>query len=134
VCDAANLRAASKALQGVTLLAGDFVDGLEWAKQGDLVYLDPPYHPLSGTANFTSYTASSFGVEDQERLAHIFRELDRRGCQVMLSNSSTPLIQELYRGYDMVEVTASRAISSKGTGRGAITELLVMNPRSAIGP
>ncbi len=127
VCNAGNLRAASRALQGVTLALGDFSRCLEWAAPGDLIYLDPPYHPLSDTANFTSYTSAAFDVEDQRRLADLFRKLDGRGCQVMLSNSSTPLIRELYRGYEQVEVRAIRAISSRGDGREAIPELLVLN-------
>jgi DNA adenine methylase len=94
---------------------------------GDLFYLDPPYHPLSATASFTSYTSTDFGAEDQRRLAGLFQELDHHGCQVMLSNSSTDLIRELYDGYDQVPAHATRAISSKGNRRGAVPELLVMN-------
>jgi DNA adenine methylase len=127
VCDAANLRAASHALQGVRLLAADFERCLEVAQAGDFLYLDPPYHPLSATASFTSYTAGDFDVEDQQRLAEVFRQLDRRGCQVMLSNSSTPLIEELYAGYQQVRVRAVRPISARADRRGAITELLALN-------
>jgi DNA adenine methylase len=127
ICDAANLRAVQRALQGVALLQGDFSRCLDLAGSGDFVYLDPPYHPLSDTAYFTSYTAADFGVEDQRRLAALFRELDRRGCQVMLSNSFTSLVQELYQGYDQIQVQAIRAISTRGSRRGAIPELLVMN-------
>jgi DNA adenine methylase len=125
VCD--NLRAAGRALQGVVLMVDDFEHCLQFAQAGDLVYLDPPYHPLSATASFTSYTSADFGLEDQRRLAGVFRELDRRGCQVMLSNSYTDLIRELYNGYEQVQVQAVRAINSKGSGRGSIPELLVMN-------
>jgi DNA adenine methylase len=127
ICDAGNLRAASQALQGVTLLVGDFGRSLEVAGAGDFVYLDPPYHPLSDTANFTSYTSADFGVQDQQRLAGIYRDLDWRGCQVLLSNSATDLVRELYDGYEQVEVQAIRAISSKGDERGAISELLISN-------
>ncbi len=127
ICDAGNLRAASRALQGVALLAGDFTRCLEVAGAGDFVYLDPPYHPLSDTANFTSYTPADFGVQDQQRLAGVYRDLDRRGCQVLLSNSATDLVRELYDGYEQVEVQAIRAISSKGDERGAISELLISN-------
>jgi DNA adenine methylase len=127
ICDEPPLRTVSWALQGVTLLSGDFTRCLEHVRRGDFVYLDPPYHPLTETANFTSYTPDDFGAEDQERLAELFRELDRRGCQVMLSNSATGLVRDLYAGYEQVEVQAIRAISSKGDRRGAIPELLVMN-------
>lgn len=131
ICAADNLRAVSRALQGVALLAGDFTRCLEAAAAGDFVYLDPPYDPLSSTANFTSYTSDDFGAADQRRLADLFRELDRRGCYVMLSNSSTPFIREIYEGYEQVEVQAIRAISSKGDARGPIPELLVMNYASS---
>jgi len=127
ICDVGNLQAASRALQGVTLLVGDFTRSLEMAGAGDLVYLDPPYHPLSDTANFTSYTAADFGFQDQQRLAGLFRDLDQRGCQVLLSNSATDLVRDLYDGYEQVEVQATRAISSKGDERGAISELLISN-------
>ena len=127
ICDAENLRAVHGALQGVTLLAGDFAQCLKVAGPGDLVYLDPPYHPLSDTARFTSYTSTDFGIADQRRLADLFRELDQRGCYVILSNSATGLVRELYRGYEQVEVQAPRAINCKGDERGAIPELLVVN-------
>jgi DNA adenine methylase len=127
ICDADNLRAASRALQGVTLLVGDFSRCLDLAETGDFVYLDPPYHPLSDTAKFTSYTSEDFGEEDQRRLADVFRELDQRGCQVRLSNSYTDLVRQLYDGYEQIQVRAIRAISSKGSERGAIPEFLVMN-------
>jgi DNA adenine methylase len=127
ICDADNLRAVHKALQGVTLLVADVSHCLDLARAGDFVYLDPPYHPLSDTAHFTSYTASDFGAEDQRRLAEVFRELDRCGCQVLLSNSHTELVRELYEGYEQIEVQAARAISSRADGRGAISELLVTN-------
>jgi DNA adenine methylase len=122
-----NLRAVGDALQGVSLLVDDFERCLELARPGDFVYLDPPYQPLSDTASFTSYTSTDFGAGDQQRLAVLFRQLDHLGCQVMLSNSSTDLIRELYDGYDQIPVHATRAISSRGDGRGAVPELLVVN-------
>ena len=127
ICAADNLRAVSQALQGVVVRAGDFSLCLETAAAGDFVYLDPPYDPLSNTANFTSYTSDDFGAGDQQRLAELFRTLDDRGCRVMLSNSSTPFIRDLYGDYGQIEVQANRAISSKGNARGPIPELLVMN-------
>lgn len=127
ICNAENLRAVGRALQDVKLVAGDFELCKEWARSGDFIYLDPPYHPPSDTANFTSYTSDGFDIEDQRRLAMLVRELDRRGCRVMLSNSYTDLVRDLYDGYEQVQVQAIRAINSKGADRGAIPELLVMN-------
>lgn len=127
ICDEDNLRMVSQALQGVELRSEDFGRCVGWVRPGDFVYLDPPYHPLSETASFTSYTENDFGESDQTRLAAVFRQLDEIGCYVMLSNSYTPLIRRLYEGYRMEVVTAIRAINCKGDRRGGIRELVVLN-------
>lgn len=127
ICDAEGLRAASMALQGARLEVADFEEALSDAGASDFVYLDPPYHPLSETSSFTGYTAEGFDEAEQKRLARVYQELDRRGCLVMLSNSDTPLIRQLYRGFRISELQANRAINSQGGGRGPITELLIVN-------
>jgi DNA adenine methylase len=121
------LRAASHALQDVELAVADFEAVTEQARSGDFVYFDPPYHPLSKTASFTSYAREDFGEDDQRTLARVFAELDRRGCRVMLSNSDTPFVRELYGDYRIETVTARRAINSAKGKRGAITEVVVVN-------
>ncbi len=121
------LRAASRALQGVELAVSGFETAAEQANSGDFVYFDPPYHPLSRTANFTSYAREDFGEAEQHRLARVFAELDRRGCHVMLSNSDTPFVRELYQPYRVETVTARRAINSAKGKRGVITEVVVTN-------
>jgi len=127
VLDEANLQQVSQTLRRAELVCDDFSRVLERATAGTFVYLDPPYHPLSETASFTGYTAEAFGRADQERLAQVFRELDRRGCLLMLSNSDTPFIRELYAGYDIQVVYARRAISCVSDRRGPIRELVVRN-------
>lgn len=127
IVDEANLRLVAQALRSAELVCDDFSRVLEHATAGSLVYLDPPYHPLSETASFTGYTAEAFGRADQERLAQVFRELDRRGCLLMLSNSDTPFIRELYAGYDIQVVYARRVISCVADRRGPIQELVVRN-------
>ena len=127
ICDATNLRAAARALAGVLIECRDFEEALMGAVAGDFVYLDPPYDPVSRTASFTAYHAAGFGEEHQRRLAAVFRALAGRGVQLMLSNSDTPLIRELYQGFGFTEVLAARAINSKGERRGKVTELLIRN-------
>ncbi len=127
ILDAENLRAASQALQRARLLISDFEDAVRSAKAGDLVYFDPPYDPVSDTADFTSYTERGFGTEEQKRLARVFRELDERGCFVLESNSSTEFITRLYSDYHIVQVFAKRAISSDASTRGPIQELIIRN-------
>jgi DNA adenine methylase len=83
--------------------------------------------PVSRTANFTSYTRGSFGQADQEELARVYRELDARGCLLMLSNSDTPLARKLYAGFSIHRLNARRNINSKGDRRGPVSELVVLN-------
>lgn len=118
---------ASNALQGVTITCQGFETVVEQANTGDFIYFDPPYVPLSSTSNFTGYSADSFTEENQARLASVYRELDKMGCRVMLSNSDTALVKELYRGFHNIKVDARRAINSKPRGRGVIKEVLITN-------
>jgi DNA adenine methylase len=127
ICDAEGLRAASAALQNAKITYGDFQSVLEKAKTTDFIYFDQPYQPLNKTSSFTSYTSGGFGEKEQRQLAELYKELSNRGCFVMLSNSDTPLIRELYKDFCINEIQASRAINSNGSGRGKITELLVIN-------
>lgn len=128
ILDPRRLEAASEALQGVKLAVEPFDRVLRRARAGDLVYFDPPYQPLSATSNFTSYTKDSFGEAEQRRLAEVFAKLAQRGVAVMLSNSSAPLIRELYRDFRQIEVQAHRFINSKASRRNKIKELLIVAP------
>ena len=130
ICDEENLRRVSKLLQNVEIKNEDYKQVLKKAKRGDFVYFDPPYYPVSKTASFTSYTKESFFGKDQMELRDTFLELHKRGCFLMLSNSDTLFINEIYSGIKGVrinKVEAGRAINSKGSGRGKITELLITN-------
>lgn len=126
ILDEDRLRAASAALQGVELVVDDFESVVRRAEKGDFVYFDPPYVPLSKTANFTSYAADDFGRWEQKKLWLVFSELAARGCHVMLSNSDTEFINNLYREFRVEKVTARRAINSASRKRGRITEVVVL--------
>lgn len=128
------LRQASECLQRAELQEAPFQAVTSVARRGDFVYFDPPYHPLSKTANFTSYTAAEFGEAQQRELAEVFKTLHRKGCKVMLSNSWTPLILDLYQGFTLLPVLASRAINSNGAGRGRIKEAVVLNYTLGVPP
>ena len=130
ICDENNLRAVSKVLKNVSILHQDYKHVLKTAQPGDFIYFDPPYFPVSKTASFTSYTAGSFLEKEQIELRDAFVELHKRGCFVMLSNSDTPFINELYADISDVtihKVSAGRAINSNASGRGKITEVVVTN-------
>ncbi|MGH7436376.1 MAG: DNA adenine methylase [Polyangiaceae bacterium] len=126
VCDEPTLRACAVALSDTTLQVDDFENVVAGARRGDFVYFDPPYAPLSATSSFTSYTATGFGPEDQKRLRDVAMKLKRRGVHVLLSNSSAPAVKELYgEGFEVLEVPAMRMVNSRGTGRGAVAELVI---------
>ena len=129
ICDKDQLRRANAALRysEARVTACDYKQALRKARAGDFVYLDPPFNPLSATAHFVDYTRNGFGEKDQIELAQVFRELDRKGCKVLLSNSSTKLTRELYRGWEKSRVRVVRAISCKASSRSGYCELLVRN-------
>lgn len=105
----------------------DFSQVLNNLPSGTFVYLDPPYDPISETANFTSYTRYSFTKEDHTRLRECCNTLTARGIKFMLSNFETNFIRSLYAGYDITEVFAKRFINCNGNGRGAVKELIIRN-------
>ena len=127
IYDPENILAVSKVLEKVQLKVMNYDEIEKLAEPGDLVYLDPPYHPLNSTSSFTSYTESNFSDEDQKKLALLYHQLDKKGCKVMLSNSNTELIQDLYKRYRQIKINATRSINSKAAKRSAIRELLILN-------
>ncbi|MHA1223735.1 MAG: DNA adenine methylase [Candidatus Heimdallarchaeaceae archaeon] len=127
IFDEENLRNVSESLKNVELASEDFEEAVKNAQEGDFVYFDPPYVPLTTTADFTDYTSEGFGLKEQERLAKVFKELDERGCLVMESNSSAPIIWKLYTGFIIDAVHAKRFISSDPNGRGGVKETVIRN-------
>lgn len=126
ICDEPGLRAASRALQGVQLRVGDFEKTVAHAKKGDLCYFDPPYVPASKTSNFVGYDKAGFNLGDQGRLRDCALELKRRGVHVILSNSDTPDVRDLYKkGFDIRKVEAKRNINSVGGKRGKVGEVII---------
>jgi DNA adenine methylase len=103
----------------------DFSYLLDSAQDGDLVYLDPPYEPLSRTSNFNTYSPTGFPWSEQVRLSETIRELDARGVLFTLSNSEP--VRKLYRGFKISTVHANRSINTKTNSRGPVREIIVTN-------
>ncbi len=126
-----NLRSVSALLQSskVAIKCSDFESVLQDAKKGDLVYFDPPYQPVSETANFTSYTNKSFTYDDLGRLAELCMELDCKGCKVLLSNSDSKQVAELFhdKSWMINKIRANRSINSNSKKRTGHFELLIKN-------
>lgn len=111
----------------IEILQTDFAEAVKGAQTGDFVYFDPPYIPLNETSSFTSYTHEGFSYEEQVRLRDTFKELTERGVYAMLSNSSSPLVEELYKDFNIYFVEAQRTNGAKSSSRGKISEIIVTN-------
>jgi len=137
ICDEPNVRRVARALArpGLTLERARFERVVEHADAGDFLYFDPPYAPLSRTARFTSYTAEGFDADDQKRLRDLVVSLARRGCHVLISNSTAPEIAALYEhnrevkaaGLQCYRIPARRAINSNAKRRGVVEEYVITN-------
>lgn len=113
--------------KNIQIMNVDFEQAVIDAKKGDFIYFDPPYDPVSDTSSFTGYDLNGFGKNEQQRLGDVYKKLSDKGCFVLLSNSATDFILNLYKDFSIITVAASRNINSVATGRGKIDEVLVMN-------
>ena len=111
----------------IEIKKGDFEKAVLDVQPGDFVYFDPPYIPLSETSAFTSYTHEGFSYDDQVRLRDTFKKLSDTGAYVILSNSSSFLVEELYRDFNIHYVEATRTNGAKSSSRGKISEIIVTN-------
>lgn len=129
IVNEATLRAVSEYFNraNITFKCCDFEEAVKGARKGSFIYFDPPYDPISDTSSFTGYDKGGFNREEQKRLKKLCDRLDKRGINFLLSNSKTEFILELYKDYNIEIVQANRTINSKGNGRGAVDEILVMN-------
>jgi len=129
IVNAPTLRAVQSYLNSATVQISsfDYRQVLKALPKGSFVYLDPPYDPISETANFTGYSRGGFSQVDQIALRSACDELNARGIKFMLSNSATDFIKEQYAAYHITIVQAKRAINSDSTKRGEVDEVVVRN-------
>jgi DNA adenine methylase len=131
-----NLNDVAALLKTTSIILGDFTRCKKFVDTTSFVYLDPPYRPLNDTSSFTSYSKDGFSDTDQRRLAVFFKELDKKGAKIMLSNSDPrnekpddSFFDELYADYTIERVPAKRSINCNGARRGNVNELIVTNYR-----
>jgi DNA adenine methylase len=134
ICDEQNLMAVHQVLQIAEIKKADFRQVVADLKEKSFVYFDPPYRPISKTANFKSYSKHDFTDNEQIELAKLFKELDKEGIKVMLSNSDPKnndttdnFFDKLYSDYNILRIPARRMINSDPAKRGAINEIVVTN-------
>ena len=133
ICDESVLKAIHKYLathDDIKIISGDFATAAQTADSNSFVYFDPPYHSTDNT-NFTGYQADKFDENEQRRLCAIYTILTENGVKCLLSNSDTAFIRDLYSDnrFEIITVTAKRAINSNASGRGDVNELLIKNWR-----
>ncbi|MDR0438570.1 MAG: DNA adenine methylase [Bacteroidales bacterium] len=123
------LKAVNKYLNSnlIEIQNDDYEIILKKANQKSFVYLDPPYHPISESSNFTGYVQGGWNRYDQIRLREACDELTEKGIKFLLSNSATPFIKDQYKSYKIQVIKANRAINSNGADRGEVDELLIRN-------
>jgi DNA adenine methylase len=118
--------ASSVMLQGATLQVADFRKAVQKAKSGDLVYFDPPYVPVSATSSFTDYTKTEFGQTSQIALRNLAMELRSKGVHVVLSNSYSEIVVDLYKGFELHEISINRLVAAESASRGKVREYLII--------
>ncbi|MBU4348301.1 DNA adenine methylase [Patescibacteria group bacterium] len=121
------LKLVSSLLKKVKLKIMPFENIVNLVKKGDFIYFDPPYYPLKKGNSFTTYTKDKFMEKEQEKLAEVYKDLHKKGCKIMLSNSDTEFTKKLYSNFNIKTVKARRVINSDANGRGLINEILVLN-------
>lgn len=130
ICDGDALYAASSALIKAEILCSDYFLVLEqYAKEGDFIFLDPPYLPVSEYSDFKRYTKEQFYEEDHVELAKIIMRLHERGCHVILTNSNHPLVHELYAPFTIDIVHTKRYISCRGSSRQGEDVIVTIPPK-----
>ena len=133
ICDSIALRAASSSLNGVKFLCSDYKKALiDHAKPGDLVFLDPPYLPISANSDFKRYTAEQFYEDDHRELAKEVYRLHELDCHVILTNSNHPLVHELYGRFDIEVVSTKRFINCSGSKRTGEDVIVNVRPKKRL--
>ena len=134
ICNQENIMEVHKVLKNVTIKNDTYLASENKIQEKSLVYLDPPYRPLSKTSNFTSYSVNIFDDDDQIELSNYFKRISKKGAYAILSNSdphnankNDNFFDELYVNFTIERIPAKRSINSNGNKRGPINELLIRN-------
>ena len=134
IADAHLLKSASEALAGTAIILGDYKQVLQsYAREGDLVFLDPPYLPVSQHSDFQRYTKEQFFEDDHRELAAEVLRLSEIGCHVLLTNSNHPLVHELYSEFLIEVLSTKRNINSKASLRKGEDVLITAHPKARRG-
>ena len=122
------LMANSKRLRGAKIAKRDFSSQLELAQKGDLVYLDPPYIPLSSSSSFSKYSKLDFDISNHEELASCINSLTKKGVFVVLSNSDTSETRRIFgESMNLYQISVGRSIAANSESRKRVNEIIATN-------
>lgn len=134
ICNEVNLRDVSEKLQNVTIVCGDYRESEDFIDENTFVYFDPPYRPLTETSSFTAYTENLFDDDEQIELAKFVDRINEKGARILVSNSdpknadkNDDFFDDIYSGYKIKRIGATRMINSNSEARGKIKELIISN-------
>jgi len=128
IFDESILIANSIRLRGAKIAKRDFLSQLEPARKGDLVYLDPPYIPLSSSSSFSKYSKLDFDISNHEELASCIKSLTKRGVFVVLSNSDTSDTRRIFGEFmNLYQISVGRSISASSESRKRVNEVIATN-------
>ncbi|MCM1512344.1 MAG: DNA adenine methylase [Oxalobacter formigenes] len=134
ICNENSLRYISEKLQDVTIVCGDYQQSENFIDKYTFVYFDPPYRPITDTADFTAYTELPFDDKAQIELAKFVEKVHQKGARVVVSNSDPKnsnikddFFDAIYASHNIKRVEANRMINCNSTARGKIKELLISN-------
>lgn len=113
--------------QKATFTCESYENSFKRARKNNVIYCDPPYAPISKTANFTQYAGNGFSLADQQKLAKLaFKTSQQKQVPVLISNHDTELTREFYHQAAISELQVSRSISQKGHKRKKVSELMAL--------
>lgn len=126
IYDKKNILSVSQNIQNMKFTSVDYKEAVRDAGDGDLIYFDPPYYPISKTASFTDYQKEGFGEKEQKELHDLALELVKRGCYVVVSNSNCAKSRDMYKDFCVKKISVSRTIGAKSSSRGRIEEIIAL--------
>lgn len=127
ICNEENLKNVGKVLKKAVIKNCDFGKIVHKASKDDLIYFDPPYTTAYRNNGFIKYNSKLFSLKDQIRLRNAVRELDKKGCNILISNANHKFIENLYKGYSIKIMKRKSLIAGKKEKRREITELIIRN-------
>ncbi len=117
--------AISKVLRGAKLKCADFEEIIDDTKEGDFLFVDPPYTIKHNYNNFLKYNEKIFSWDDQIRLKNVISNAAQRGVAIAVTNADHAAIRSLYEGFgEYLRLHRHSVLAADSAKRSASTEAL----------